>query len=202
MQKNHFYSFLVTALIMTSNALAQTNKPVVDYLKVPGPIVFENKEFYLSWSSHPSADFYKHEYIAKADDANQYKTMVLIDVVTGGVNIRNIVAAKVSELKTMKESNPVINYEIINNPATGEYLLDFLVTANAPDGSIKIAERNVYRYKSFIDKTGRKGVVLFGISTRAYGAAVTSFFGVLKKTRKDLVNKLAKLKTPEITILK
>lgn len=164
--------------MMTGNALAQTNKPVVDYLKVPGPIVFENNEFYLPWSSHPSADLYKHEYIAKADDANQYKTMVLIDVITGEVNIRNTVAAKVSELKTMKESNPVINYEIINNPATGEYLLDFLVTANAPDGSIRIVERNVYRYKPFIDKTGRKTVVLFGISTRAYGAAVTSFFDV------------------------
>lgn len=193
---------LATILLMSFISFAQTNKPVAEYLKVPGPIVFENTAFNLNWSSHPSANFYKQEYIAKGDDANQYKTMVLIDVVTGEVNIKNIVTAKVSELKKMKQSNPVINYEIINNAVTGEYILDFLLTANAPDGSISIAERNVYRYRLFTDKAGHKGVVLFGISTRAYGAAVKSFFTALKTTRKDLVSKVAKFKTPEISILK
>lgn len=143
---------LATILLMSINTFSQTNKTAAYYLTVPGPIIFESKTFNLNWSSHPLANFYKQEYIVKEDNANQYKTMVLIDVVTGGENIKNIVAAKVSELKMMKEGNPVINYEIIDNPATGEYMLDFLLTANAPDASISITERNVYRYKSFTDK--------------------------------------------------
>ena len=191
---------LLTVFAMSTLSFAQTNKVVPDYLNVPGPIVFDNNSFNLSWSAHPSANFYKQEYIVKGDIEGKYKTMVLIDVITGQQSVKSIVAAKVEELKTMKETNPVVNYEVINNPSTGEYLLDFLLTANASDGTINIVERNVYRYKTFATKTGQKGVVLFGISTRGYGAGVDKFFAALKINRKDLINKVAQFKMPEISI--
>jgi hypothetical protein len=94
----------------------------------------------------------------------------------------------------------VINYESIANPSTGEYMLDFLLTANGTDGNMAIAERNVYRYKTITTKSGQKGVLLFGVSTRSYGTAITSFIGSLKSTRKELITKVAQFKMPEITL--
>ena len=103
----------------------------------------------------------------------------------------------------MKETNPIINYEIIHNPKTDEYILDFLLTANAADGSISILERNVYRYKSFIDKAGNKSAMLFGVSVRAYGASAANQFLIsLKSNRKDLINKVSQYKIPSIKITK
>ena len=198
--KRKTVAILLTSLIVSAIAYAQTGKPAGDWLGVPGPISFENKSFGLSWSSHPAPNFYKQEYLVKGEPADNYKTMILIDIVTGRTNVRNTVAAKLDELKKMKETNPVINYEAIDNPATGEYMIDFLLTANAPNGTITIVERNVYRYKAFTDKKGNKGIMLFGVSTRGYGTDVTKFLTGLKANRKDGMNKVAAYKMPELNI--
>jgi hypothetical protein len=82
-------------------------------------------------------------------------------------------------------------------------MLDFVLSANTPDGKhISIVERNVYRYKAFTDKSGKKGILLFGISTRGYGNGTNDFFASLKANRKALVDQLAKYTIPEITIAK
>ena len=189
---------IIAIMLISNTAYTQARK---DYLNMPGPVVFENRSFDLSWSSHPAANFYKQEYLPKNESANQYKTMILVDVVTGDAVIKNVVAAKVNELKQLKAGNPMVNYEAINNPATGEYMIDFVLTANAADGkSISIVERNVYRYKAFTNKLGQKGILLFGVSTRAYGADVTAFFTSLKASRKDLVKKVSAVQMPDITI--
>lgn len=171
-------------------------------MRVPGPISFDKKMYNLSWSSHPSTGYYKQEYLVKGDDQNNFHSMVMLEAITGDAAIKEIVGAKLAELKKMKESNPMVNYDVINNPKTGEYLIDFLLTANAADGSLSIAERNVYRYKNFTDKAGHKGVLLFGISSRVYGQDIKPFLASLKSTRSDLVNKTAAATIPEISISK
>ena len=200
MKKIQTLFILLTVITCSNVAFAQKNKAAPDYLNIPGPLLFQNKAFHLNWSSHPSANFYKQEYLTKGEDANKYKMMLMIDVIAGETSLKNIVSAKIAELKKMKEGNPLVNYEIIQNPKTGEYLLDFLLTANAADGTTGIVERNVYRYKSSIDKAGNKGVLLFAASSRAYAKEVNNFFISLKANRKVLVNEVAQFKMPEISI--
>ena len=201
MKKQRINILLIT-FFMSAVLQAQTNKPAIDYLSVPGPVVFQSKSYNLNWSSHPATGFYKQEYIVKGDNADKYKTMVLIDVLTGETKIKSVVNAKVEEIKKQKAVNPMVNYEVISNPKTGEYMIDFLLIANASDGSTSIVERNVYRYKAGITKTGEMVVLLFGISTRAYGANVDNFFVALKANRKDLINTVAQYSVPEISIKK
>lgn len=198
---NRSFFMLLVTILSSSMIQAQSSHPATDYLNVPGPVMFQNKAFNLSWTSHPAANFYKQEYIVKGDQADKYKMMVLLDVVTDEKNIKTVVSAKVAELKKMKESNPVVNYEIIENPTTGEYVLDFLLSANAADGkTIGIIERNVYRYKTFTDQSGHQGIILFGISVREYGAGVTAFLTRLKATRQELVKQVATFKIPAVNI--
>ncbi|MEJ7586785.1 MAG: hypothetical protein WKI04_04410 [Ferruginibacter sp.] len=200
MIKKQIIYILLLPLIMPVIIKAQTNKPATNYLNVTGPIVFENKSFRLNWSSHPSVNFYKQEYLTIGEDVNKYKMMLMLDVIAGETTPKNVVSSKIAEIKKMKEGNPMVNYEIIQNPKTGEYLLDFLLTANAADGTTSIVERNVYRYKTFTDKAGNKGVLLFAVSSRAYAKDVNNFLIALKANRKVLVNEVAQYQMPEINI--
>lgn len=168
---------------------------------MPGPIIVDNQAYHLVWTAHPSAAFYKQEYIPKAENAEKFNTMVLLDLSLGQTNIKDLVTAKISELRKMKETNPMVNYETFQK--NGEYLLDFLLSANTADGrSMSIVERNVYRYKSITDKSGKKGVLLFGVSTRAYGNAIDKFLVDLKSTKSRLLNEVAQFAIPQITVLK
>ncbi|MBE7168975.1 MAG: hypothetical protein INR73_00195 [Williamsia sp.] len=196
--KNIFSSLV--ALMLSAASFAQTNKAATEYLGIPGPVKFDNKVYSLSWTSHPAANFYKQEYLVKGDDANRFHSMILVDVITGEKSVKNVVAVKLAELKKMKEGNQVVNYEVMDNSAAGEYMIDFLLTANAPDGSVSIVERNVYRYKAFADKSGHAGVLLFGVSTRGYGPDVTSFIASLKSNKRDLTGKVAGVAIPAVVI--
>jgi hypothetical protein len=179
---------------------AAGQSPVSDFLSVPGPVQFNNNSYSLSWSAHPAADFFKQEYIPRGENPDSYKTMLLLDAVTGKKDIKTVLAAKVAELRKMKATNPIVQYEVISNAATGEYMLDFILSANAPDGSIAVIERNVYRYSNSTAKNGLKIVLLFGVSSRAYGKDATPFLTALKTNRKDLVNKVALFKLPLVQI--
>ena len=193
----------LTAMILSFASYGQSKKTVIDYLSLPGPIVFDSKSYNLSWTSHPSENYYKQEYILSGDDVVKFKTMIMVEVVTGDIKIKDAVAAKIAELKKMKESNPIVNYESFDNPKTGEYMIDFLLSENTADGkSISIAERNVYRYMPFVGKDGKKGVILFGVSTRSYGDKIQPFLVSLKSNKSELVNKLAQYKFPELKIIK
>lgn len=194
---------VLTTMVFATAGYAQTNKTVTDYLNVPGPINFEKKMYQLNWSSHPASNFYKQEYIAKGDIAGKYKTMLLFDVIVSDKSVKDIAGEKIAELKKIKETNPIVNYEIFDNPKTGEYMIDFLLSANTPDGKqLSIVERNVYRYKTFTDKSGRKGILLFGVSTRSYGNGINNFLISLKANKKELINEVAKYTIPEIAIVK
>lgn len=169
-----------------------------DRLKVPGPITINGKSHALSWSSHPSPGFYKQEYIPAGDNAEKFKSMVLLDVSLGNFQLKDVVNAKVAELKKMKETNPLVNYDIFQK--NGEYLLDFLLSANSADGKrVEIAERNVYRYKIFTDKSGKKGVLLFAVSVRSYGNDIDAFLKALKAGKSALLNEVAQYSIPVVT---
>ena len=191
---------ILPVTLFCSWAFCQTPKTMKDYLNIPGPISFNNISYNLSWTSHPASNFYKHEYIVKGDNADKFRSMLLIDVITGNTNVKEIVAGKVDELKKIKAQNPVVNYQSFDNPKTGEYMIDFLLTANAADGTVSIAEHNIYRYKKFTDKSGKTGVMLFGVSTRSYGNDITAFLNQLKTTKSKLVEQVAQFNIPTITI--
>lgn len=192
--------FLFLTMAITSSVASFGQKPVTDYLKVNKPLAFDGKSFVLSWSSHPSGNYYKQEYLVKGDNLEKFKTMILLEVVTGQSNLKGVVDAKLAELKKIKETNPVVNFEVMESPTTGEYMIDFLLTANAADGSISIAERNVYRYRIFTDKKGQKGIQLFAVSERSYGADITKFLTALKTNRKELVKQVSVFAIPVVSV--
>jgi len=189
----------ILGLFIISISNGQNNKAIMEYLNIPGPLTLNKTTFNLAWSSHPSASYYKQEYISSKDNLAKYSKMILVEVLISDAKPADLAKAKMDELKQLKVTNPIINYEIFQK--NGEIILDFLISENSQDGKqVNIIERNVYRYKSTTVKNGQKAVMLFGASERAYGNGVDAFLSSLKKTKSALLNSVAGFSIPLISI--
>ena len=182
-------------MLMVQFFMAQ-NK-VEDYLHLGDKYRFDNKDYELVWSSHPASNFYKQEYILPNENVEKYKRLILIDFIEGDLNPKDVLSSLANSLENSKKQNPVINYKVYEK--NNEYMIDFIMSENSQDGKeVLILERNVYRYFR-INTPKRKGVLLFGISDRAYTKKeMDNMFSVLKNKKLDLVNKVIQIEVPKI----
>ena len=172
-------------------------KKVEDYLHLGDKYRFDNKDYELVWSSHPASNFYKQEYILPNENVEKYKRLILIDFIEGDLAPKDVLSGLVNSLENSKKQNPVINYKVYEK--NNDYMIDFIMSENSQDGKeVLILERNVYRYFR-INTPKRKGVLLFGISDRAYTKKeMDNMFSVLKNKKLDLVNKVIQIEVPKI----
>ena len=182
-------------MLMVQFFMAQ-NK-VEDYLHLGDKYRFDNKDYKLVWSSHPMDNFYKQEYILSNENVEKYTRMIMIDFLEGDLTPKDVISNFVNNLENSKKQNPIINYQMYERE--DEYMLDFIISKNSQDGKeILILERNVYRYFR-INTPKRKGVLLFGVSDRAYTKKeMDNMFSVLKNKKLDLVNKVIQIEVPKI----
>ncbi len=192
--EKHKVSALFITVILTF--VFGTSYGQTDYLGINGPIVFNNGTYLLAWSSSPNENYVKQEYVAEGDKVERFRRMILVEAMVTEQSAESLADAKISELKKLKETNPIVNYEIFTKE--GEYLLDFILTEK-PD-SPEIIERNVYRYKPVTDRNGNNCILLFAVSERAYGNEIDNFLKDLKSTKSDLLNAVASHTLPDITI--
>ena len=187
---------LVLFLMFIAQFVMAQNK-VEDYLHLGDKYRFDNKDYELVWSSHPASNFYKQEYILPNENVEKYKRLILIDFIEGDLAPKDVLSGLVNSLENSKKQNPVINYKVYEK--NNEYMIDFIMSENSQDGKeVLILERNVYRYFR-INTPNRKGILLFGVSDRAYTKKeMDNMFSVLKNNKLELVNKVAKIEVPKI----
>ncbi|MFB6456712.1 hypothetical protein ACE38W_15680 [Chitinophaga sp. Hz27] len=188
----------VAALSFCMTMFAQDPGKAKDYLHIPGPVKMQNASYNLVWSSHPAENYYKQEYLTQGDHVEKFKKMVSIDVLTGTATPRDLAAAKVEELKKLKVSNPIVNYEVYEKD--GEILLDFLLSANTPDGKkVSILERNVYRYIA-LKNNSKPGVLLLSVAERAYDDNIEQYLKSLKGNRNALLEAVGNYPIPAVSL--
>ena len=187
---------LVLFLMFIAQFVLAQNK-VEDYLHLGSKYRFDNKDYELVWSSHPASNFYKQEYILPNENVEKYTRMIMIDFLEGDLTPKDAISNFVNNLENSKKQNPIINYQMYERE--DEYMLDFIISKNSQDGKeVLILERNVYRYFR-INTPKRKGILLFGVSDRAYTKKeMDNMFSVLKNNKLELVNKVAKIEVPKI----
>ncbi|WP_411034130.1 hypothetical protein [Shinella sp. BYT-45] len=196
MAANLSFSRLGLALLAFGLTAASAFAQATDRLGVPGPIDFEGEAYVLAWSSQPSANYIKQEYLPAGQSAERYEQMILVETATGGVAVMDAVRAQVNMLNQRKATDPLVNMEVIQNEAAGEALLDFIVSSKDKDGQY-IVEWNAYRYARYSDAGGNKGVMLFGISRRAYGNdAAKALLTQLKGLRPGRIKALTQVSLP------
>ena len=194
--------FLFRLILVALSATGFTtlkNTPVIDYLNIPGPIKFTDTAFNLSWSANPNASYFKQEYLPSGEVAEHFNQMVLVEVLYGEVTAADVLKAQAARIDQRKASDPVARYQVIENPENGELILDFLMSSAGKKG-MDVAEWNAYRYKNIRDQSGRKGVLMFGISKRSYGEKITKFLTTLKTDKTATVNALAAYALPQVAV--
>ncbi len=191
------YKLMITcfALAITVATYAQKKN---DYLSVP-EIKLDNSVYKLSWSSHPNDSYYKHEYLAGGENPDSYTSMVMLEILKADLTLDQAVGAKVTELKERQKTDQVCNYQIIHNPDSGEYMLDFLMSSGNGK-TLDVVEWNVYRYKKAIDKKGNSMILLFAWSKRAYGDDIMPFLKGLDEYRIGWINLIGNFSIPTIKL--
>lgn len=179
---------------MSATALAQA-AAAKERIGIPGPVQFGGVPFKLAWTSHPSPQYYKQEYLPAGQSVDHYKSMLMVELIVSGAAVAQSARTMVDNLQKRKATDPVVNYDVITNKATGEMILDFVMSATGADGK-EILEWNAYRYS----KHG-SGVRMVGISRRVYGDDVTPFLkNQLGAVRKRDIDALSKLVLPAIRV--
>ena len=193
------YLSVLPIITMSSLAVKNNTPTAKDYFSVPGPVVYIQTAYHLSWSSHPADNYYKQEYIPAGEKAETFSHMIIIEALVGDISVTDAVNAKIAELEKRKGFDPLANYHLVENKAGGEYLLDFIISqpsGNAP----AVAEWNVYHYTKLKDRAGKNGIQLLAFSKRAYGPATGNFLKALKTDRTKDINIFSAFKIPSVNI--
>lgn len=191
--------YLIVLLWLTTGFTHKSGQDARNYYNTPEMLTFDNVQYKLVASYHPNDIYYKQEYIPAGESVDHFNKMVFIDFVITDANSREMLDMKAKEMQERKKNDAVVNYEIMENNADGEYMLDFILS-DSKNNKLTVVERNVYRYKSYSDKAGHRGILLFAISQRGYDKDILMFFKNLKTNRVDDINKVGLYNIPDIEI--
>lgn len=193
-------AYLLPVLFIITASFNRTKRDeVVNYLNTNETLTMNGQEYKLSWSSHPVSNYYKQEYVQVKENPDHYKSMILVDYLLIDTPAKNIVGIKVNEIVKRKKTDKVANLMVQKNQQTGEYLLDFILSDGSGD-ALSTVELNAYRYKNYTDKAGHKGVLLFGLSKRAYDGDISPFMKNLKNERMDIMKRITQNDFPEVEV--
>ncbi|WP_068639419.1 hypothetical protein [Thauera butanivorans] len=134
----------------------------------PASIQFSGRGYHLAWQSNPIPDYVKYEYLPEGQRLPRYQDMLLLELLTNGLTVAEVVRKQLDFLRQREGSDPVFQHRILANERTGEFLLDFTLSAEDPENG-KIIEWNAYRYIPHRAADGKQGVLLYGYSRRSYG---------------------------------
>jgi len=193
-----FYKSLATltlALLASSGLI----HPASAEGKPAKSIQFAGATWQLAWQSHPTEQYSKYEYLTGKDKLPYYQNMLMLEwVVSNNLTPADAANAQIQLLTERKQTDPTVNHQLIKNEQTGEYLLDFILSAEDPEAGY-IVEWNAYRYIPYQAADGTTGVQLFAYSTRGYGdEGGRTFLIELKDKRPKIINALISAKVPQL----
>jgi hypothetical protein len=109
-------AFCIAFIALTASASAQ----VKDHLNIPGPISFDGQSYELAWSSHPSTNYIKQEYLPKAQTVGRYSEMLLVEFLKGNLKVADAVGAQMQKLNARKGTDPIVKMAVVKNDATAK----------------------------------------------------------------------------------
>ena len=195
------YLSSILSIFFAFGALNSNCPQTQNLLGVKGPIFFEKTRYNLSWSSHPSATYYKHEYLAKGVNPDRYTEMFMIEFLADELaSPKNMAVEKISSTNDRKKIDPYAFAEGLKQDKTENDVLINFIQSDANGKAAGIVEWNTYRYIKITTKEGKKGLLLLAISRRGYGKSIPTFLSKIKSQKSSTAAALAKFKLPEISL--
>ncbi len=196
MKNKKNYNLLIGILgLMLSSFAALGQENIKDYLSIGNQKVFNTENYNLKWSSNPSVNYYKQEYLRKEDAFPNYEKMLIVETIKGYLTADQVATMKINELENWKKANPMVTYEKFDNKDNNEVIIDFVLS----DGQ-SIYEWNVYRYQEQKSQSGNY-LVLYCYSYRNYiseKVSVKNFLDFVSKNRIEIIDKVRKTEIPKV----
>src|SRR5215469_8493343 len=101
---------LLIVLCLSYACRSAWSDDAVDRLSIPGPINFDGTSYQLSWSSHPSAYYYKQEYLPAGETSEHFQRMVLVEAIVQGTDVNGAVSAQINMLDRRKPTDPTVHF--------------------------------------------------------------------------------------------
>lgn len=195
----YFPTILTITFLVTSGIIISSFRDdIINYLGISNALKFNNIDYNLSWSSHPNENYYKHEYIPKDNTPRRYKDMLIVDFLKDTVSLHDAIAIQINNLNQRKQTDVTCNYQVLKKDGN-DYILDFIMSDGEADAP-NFIEWNAYHYINYTDSLGHKGMLLFGVSHRAYGYDVKKFMTDFKQYRNNALHELVGYPVPKIQI--
>lgn len=171
---------------------------VIDRLTVPGPLSFNENEYFLTWSKQNSATWAQQQYILRDDDFNNYKELINLSYFDKEIDLETAVKQKVEYVEKRKErtQDKYSFVGVTESPDGKEIIVDYLVTVVPQEGE-SYAEYNIDRFKNF-DVNGKKSFLIFSYSKRIVGDLKYAS-KALSKERNRLMEAVIKTAIPTVT---
>ncbi|WP_434353081.1 hypothetical protein VH441_07740 [Psychrobacter sp. HD31] len=190
--KNIYIFFAVSFLSVLFITTANANSEPTEYLSIGKEIEFNGEVYELKWSSHPSKEYYKQEYLRKNDSLPEYEKMLMVEAIKGDFPAIYVANGKINELEGWKSINPIVSYEKFEYGK--EIVLEFILSSG------NIYEWNIYRYRNEKNESGNY-LVLYAYSYRNYVSneeEKNTFLNTIVTTKANLVKKVGNIELPNI----
>ncbi|WP_338648150.1 hypothetical protein V5J73_05425 [Flavobacterium sp. KS-LB2] len=191
------YLIILSTILMSFTVI---NDAPIDRIGVPGPLIFNSKDFNFSWSDKPNETYYIQEYFPKKQSAENYKEMLTIHLFVTDLTLNDAVDQKIEELNIRKQTDITCNYKANYSPDKKEIIVDF-VLSDMKNNIINTAEFNIYRYKQIDLDNNKKGILIFAYTKRNDKNSVDYFFNNLGDIRKKSLKTMISIEMPKVKIL-
>ncbi len=188
---------LVFCLSLVYNMNAQTPKKYF----LLSEFELDSAAYSLSYSAEPVKDYIKQEYLTKTETLDSFKTKIIVDLKLNDTSVANLVNGMTTLLGQRQQADKTCQFQLAENETNGEYVLDFMFKDLNEKGT-EMLEWNVFRYLKFTAKNGKQGIMIIGITKRAYGSDIPEFLKNINATKKKYVSLITKIVLPEIQFTK
>lgn len=195
-----FLFFVAIVLISCGSPSSETvssTTEVTDYLSVPGPIKYNDKNFSLAWSDHPTEIYYLQEYLPEGQSVERFYEMMTIHLFLSEISIDDAVAQKIAEIEERKLTDPEAKYSKTENPVGDDVMLEFMVSSKENE---VILEYNIYHYSKADVGDGLEALRIMAYSRRDYNDEIPAFMDVFEAERSARFYELIGLEKPEIKL--
>lgn len=192
-----------TIVIVMSMLLLVASDPsdtVVDRMGVRGPLKFGGKQYGLFWSDQPNGTYRIQEYLPAGQTLESFRQMLTLHVFDVELEVRDAVEQKVRELKARQKTDPLCNYLVTTSPDKKEHMVDFILSdTKSEDVDPTIVEFNVYRFKKVEYADGKKAILVFAFTERAYNDDIVNYLDELRDKRMEYLSEMIETEMPVIS---
>lgn len=187
---------LFPAFVIFSFAFSQI-KNRADLLSIPGPLTFNETEFYLDYSNQLSKTLYIQQYLPKDEKFENFNQFLGISYFNKQIETQEAVKQKLESIDQRSAKDKYAKPNVTQSPDGKEYIVDYTIT-ETPEKGDSYAEYNIYRFKEAINGE-KKSFIIFSYATRVYGD-VKYAVKILSKERNALMSAMADFQIPTVKL--